>query len=101
MILFFISLLVGSLSAFLLHSVFVAFITFADLKWRDWVTLQPYRHWLKEFKEMFDLMLFMIMTILLSFLWLLFVALASFMDYTRRDESGHCECGFNCYQEGC
>ena len=80
MILFFISLLVGSLSAFLLHSVFVAFITFADLKWRDWLTLQPYRQWLKEFKEMFDLMLFMIMTILLSFLWLLFVALASFMD---------------------
>ena len=80
MILFFISLLVGSLSAFLLHSVFVTFITFADLKWRDWLTLQPYRHWLKEFKEMFDLMLFMIMIILFSFLWLLFVALASFMD---------------------
>ena len=80
MLLFLISLLVGSISAFLLHSIFTAFITFADLKWRDWLTLQPYRHWLKEFKEMFDLMLFMIMTILLSFLWLLFVALASFMD---------------------
>ena len=80
MILFFISLLVGSLSAFLLHSVFAAFITFADLTWRDWLTLQPYQHWLKEFKEMFDLMLFVIMTILLSFLWFLFVALASLMD---------------------
>ena len=80
MILFLISLLVGSISAFLLHSVFVAFITFADLKWKDWLTLQPYRHWLKEFKEMFDLMLFVIMTILLSFLWFLFVTLASLMD---------------------
>ena len=80
MLLFLISLLVGSISAFLLHSIFTAFITFADLKWRDWLTLQPYRHWIREFKAMFDLMLFMIMIILLSFLWLLFVALASFMD---------------------
>ena len=80
MILFLISLLVGSISAFLLHSVFVVFITFADLKWRDWLTLQPYRHWIREFKAMFDLVIFIIMTMLLSFLWLLFVALASFMD---------------------
>ena len=80
MILFFISLLVGSFSAFLLHSIFAAFITFADLKLRDWLTLQPYRHWIREFKEMFDLVIFIIMTMLLSFLWLLFVALASFMD---------------------
>ena len=80
MLLFLISLLVGSISAFLLHSIFTAFITFADLKWRDWLTLQPYRHWLKEFKAMFDPVIFIIMTMLLSFLWLLFVALASFMD---------------------
>ena len=80
MILFLISLLVGSISAFLFHSVFVAFITFTDLKWKDWLTLQPYRHWLKEFKETFDLMLFVFMTILLSFLWFLFVTLASLMN---------------------
>lgn len=80
MLLFLISLLVGSISAFLLHSIFTAFITFADLKWRDWLTLQPYRHWIREFKAMFDLVIFIIMTMLLSFLWLLFVALASFMD---------------------
>ena len=80
MLLFLISLLVGSISAFLLHSVFVAFITFADLKWRDWLTLQPYRHWIREFKAMFDLVIFIIMTMLLSFLWLVFVALVSFMD---------------------
>ena len=80
MILFLISLLVGSISAFLLHSVFVVFITFADLKWRDWLTLQPYRHWIREFKAMFDPVIFIIMIMLLSFSWLLFVALASFMD---------------------
>ena len=80
MILFLISLLVGSLSAFLLHSIFTAFITFADLKWRDYLTLRPYWHWLREFKAMFDLVIFMIMTVLLSFLWLLFVVVASFMD---------------------
>ena len=80
MILFLISLLVGSISAFLLHSIFTAFITFADLKWRDWLTLQPYRHWIREFKAMFDLVIFIIMIMLFSFSWLLFVALASFMD---------------------
>lgn len=80
MLLFLISLLVGSISAFLLHSIFTAFITFADLKWRDWLTLQPYRHWIREFKAMFDLVIFIIMIMLLSFSWLLFVALASFMD---------------------
>ena len=80
MLLFLISLLVGSISAFLLHSIFTAFITFADLKWRDWLTLQPYRHWIREFKAMFDPVIFIIMTMLLSFFWLLFVALASFMD---------------------
>ena len=80
MLLFLISLLVGSISAFLLHSIFSAFITFADLKWRDWLTLQPYRHWIREFKAMFDLVIFIIMIMLLSFSWLLFVALASFMD---------------------
>ena len=80
MLLFLISLLVGSISAFLLHSIFTAFITFADLKWRDWLTLQPYRHWIREFKAMFDPVIFIIMIMLLSFSWLLFVALASFMD---------------------
>ena len=80
MLLFLISLLVGSISAFLLHSIFTAFITFADLKWRDWLTLQPYRHWIREFKAMFDLVIFIIIIMLLSFSWLLFVALASFMD---------------------
>ena len=80
MLLYLISLLVGSISAFLLHSIFTAFITFADLKWRDWLTLQPYRHWIREFKAMFDPVIFIIMIMLLSFSWLLFVALASFMD---------------------
>ena len=80
MILFLISLLVGVLSAFLLHSVFTVFIVLADLKWRDWLTFLPYQHWLKEFKFMFDLELFMIMTMMSSFFYLLFVFCVLIMD---------------------
>lgn len=80
MILFLISLLVGVLSAFLLHSVFTVFIVLADLKWRDWLTFLPYQHWLKEFKSMFDLELFMIMTMMSSFFYLLFVFCVLIMD---------------------
>ena len=80
MTLFLISLLVGVLSAFLLHSVFAAFIVLADLKWRDWLTFWPYQHWLKEFKSMFDLELCMIMTMMCSFFYLLFVCCVLIMD---------------------
>ena len=80
MTLFLISLLVGVLSAFLLHSVFVVFIVLADLKWRDWLTFWPYQHWFKEFKSMFDLELFMIMTMMCSFFYLLFVFCVLIMD---------------------
>ena len=93
MTLFLISLLVGVLSAFLLHSVFTALIVLADLKWRDWLTLWPYQHWLSMFKDLFSFTIFSFSTVVFS---LVFWAQLK-LSMTARDAASKEECVcYNC-----
>jgi len=88
------SLLAGFLSTFLLYSFIVSLSTLEDLKWRDWLTLWPWQHWLGEFKAMFDLKLFIVSTVVFSlFIW------ASLMSSTAVKSGEQCKCGCKSCQE--
>ena len=63
------SLLVGFICALLIYSLIVSLSTLEDLKLRDWLTLWPYQHWLGEFKDMFDLKIFVVGTIVFSLMF--------------------------------
>lgn len=88
------SILVGFLSTFLLYSFIVSLSTLEDLKWRDWLTLWPWQHWLGEFKAMFDLKIFIVSTIVFSlFIW------ASVRSSTAAKSDEQCKCGCKACQE--
>ncbi len=88
------SILVGFLSILLLYSVIVSISTLEDLRLRDWLTLWPYQHWLGEFKDMFDLKIFIVGMMIFSFtVW---IQLKSPID---AKDGGQCECGCKACQE--
>ena len=88
------SILVGFLTVLLLYSLIVLLSTLEDLKWRDWLTLWPWQHWLGEFKAMFDLRIFMVgMTMFSAIVWI------SLKSSDTAKSGGQCECGCKSCQE--
>ncbi len=64
-----ISLLLGFICTFLVYFLIVSFSTLEDLKMRDWLTFWPYQHWFGEFKDMFDLKIFVVGSIVFSLMF--------------------------------
>lgn len=95
MILIGISLLIGIFAIFLLYSLIVTLSTFEDLKWKDWLTLWPYEHWIKEFKEMFEMKIIFIGALSFSLLFYADIKLFSTV-LTASDSSRKGECTCNC-----
>ena len=88
-----ISLLIGFICTFLIYSLVVSLSTLEDLKWRDWLTLWPYQHWLSRFKEMFSVTIFSFSTVVFSFVFWAQLKLSTMAgDVASR---GECVC-YNC-----
>ena len=88
------SLLGGFICTFLIYSLIVSLSTLEDLKWRDWLTLWPYQHWVGEFKDMFDLKIFTVGVVMFSlFIWI------SLRSSTAAKSDGRCTCGCKSCQE--
>lgn len=88
-----VSLLVGFTCTLFIYSLVVSLSTLEDLKWRDWLTLRPYQHWLSEFKDLFSFTIFSFSTVVFS---LVFWAQLK-LSMTARDAASKEECVcYNC-----
>lgn len=88
-----VSLLVGFTCTLFIYSLVVSLSTLEDLKWRDWLTIWPYQHWLSMFKELFSFTIFSFSTMVFS---LVFWAQLK-LSMTARDASSKEECVcYNC-----
>lgn len=88
-----VSLLVGFTCTLFIYSLVVSFSTLEDLKWRDWLTIWPYQHWLSMFKELFSFTIFSFSTVVFS---LVFWAQLK-LSMTARDAASKEECVcYNC-----
>lgn len=83
-----VSLLVGFTCTLFIYSLVVSLSTLEDLKWRDWLTIWPYQHWLSMFKELFSFTIFSFSTVVFS---LVFWAQLK-LSMTTRDASSKEEC---------
>ena len=64
-----VSLLIGFICTLFIYSLVVSLSTLEDLKWRDWLTLWPYQHWLSMFKDLFSFTIFSFSTVVFSFVF--------------------------------
>ena len=86
-----VSLLIGLVITFFIYSLVVSLSTLEDLKWRDWLTLRPYQHWLSEFKDLFSFTIFSFSTVTFSLVFWVQLKLSTMdRDATSR---GECVCG--------
>lgn len=94
-----IALLLGIFTVFLLYSLVVTLSTFEDLKWRDWLTLWPYKHWIKEFKEMFEMNVIFIGTLAFSLLFYAEIKVSTVLTASDSSRKGECTCNCKACQE--
>ena len=88
-----VSLLIGLVITLFIYSLVVSLSTLEDLKWRDWLTLWPYQHWLRMFKDLFSFTIFSFSTVVFS---LVFWAQLK-LSMTARDAASKEECVcYNC-----
>ena len=93
-----ISLLIGFICTVFIYSLVVFFSTLEDLKWRDWLTLWPYQHWLGEFKDMFSLTIFLFSIVVFSLVF--WVQLKLSMMTRDADSRGECVCHCKACKDG-
>ena len=91
------SIAVGFTIVMLVFCLIVTLSALEDIKWRDWLTLWPYKHWISEFTSMFSWPLLVSGTLLFAL-----VVFPGLWDARRRiaaSEEGLCTCNCKKCQE--
>lgn len=87
-----VSLLIGLVITFFIYSLVVSLSTLEDLKWRDWLTIWPYQHWLSMFKELFSFTIFSFSTVVFSLVFWAQLKLPTMARDAASKEECVCDC---------